>query len=273
MHIFFILSLYTISFLQAHYEDHRELGKPTKKLSQVRNWYRSYADFVSYEALGDRAISQENQLLVADMIAKLKMDDYCIETRAMSNYAQSICGRTEVFVAPSIFFGRKAHCYLYMSEDWFSALDQKEKEALLYRQLLVVKKNDIAKKFLAAVFYGFTTWAACYILSAFLVNRYTDPKAIFKVFGIYLFGTELYVLNLLRLFRNIEKEADLSAARSVGDPKPLISLLKKVKMHVEDPYSRFRFKKILQKVCDYILSFYYTHPSYDERIRYLEKEF
>ncbi|OQA35227.1 MAG: heat shock protein HtpX [Candidatus Dependentiae bacterium ADurb.Bin331] len=272
---FFTCSLLLFnSYLCGKLDVNRPEAKPTIELSRLRNAIRTIGDFFGNEALGFQALLPHNQYFIEAIITELDMQDYCIEIRGMSNFAQALFGRTNAFVVPSCF-GQKFHAFLFISEDWFESLSEESKEALVKHELMHLKHNHVAKKaiFSWASALSFLALKKLIINPVFDLNnpdfmRRKDLKAINAcAFFMCLLG---WVLVDAKFSRFIEHEADIEAAKTMNHTEGFVDLFTNIKENTRDPYSRFTVKRFLQKIDDFFGSYFSTHPDLDERIEYMK---
>lgn len=254
----------------ARFDPERPEAKPTLPLSTIRTIIRGVGDFFGDESLGFQALLPHNQYFIEAIIAELQMNDYCIEIRGMSNAVQRFFGRTNAFVIPS-FFGKKSHAFLFVSEDWFETLSEESKESLIKHELMHLRQNHYWRKLLFAGVSGaaFIALKKLILDPNFDLNNKRGDLLVLNscLDSACLFG---WVLTQAKYSRFIEQEADIEAAKTMNSTQGFVDLFVDIKENVYDPYSRFRIKRIFQKISKYLGSYFSTHPDLDERIEYMK---
>ncbi len=272
---FFISSAFLIHGLSlARFDPERPDAKPNLPLTTSESINRTIGDFFEHEILGFKALLPHNQRYIDSLIKKMNMQDYCIEVRGMSNYAIALFGRTNAFVMPTVF-SQKSHAYLFLSEDWFETLNEDAKEALIRHELTHLKKNHVTKK----VLFVWMSLLALIGLKKLIVNPLFDlnnpnfhlrPELNSINNSYYIAAFFVHMLANAKYSRWTEYEADVEAAKTMVDTQGFVDLFMNIKENVEDPHSRFRIKRIFQKIGNYIGSYFSTHPNLDERIEYMQ---
>lgn len=252
----------------------RPEAKPNQELTTMETINRTTFDFF-FERLGIQALSENNELFIHNIINELNMNDYCIEIRKMSNFAQQMFGRTNAFVLPSPFF-KRSHAYLYISEEWFDTLSAESKEALVKHELMHIKNNHAGKKLLV--------WVILSSSLLYLTNKVTDKMMnlsdqdstdykLFIEFSPVILWISYFALNSA-YSRITEKDADIKAAETIADKVGFVDLFKDIKAETENPKSKFLIKRLLGltlKPFEYIHDILFaTHPHLDDRIEYIQ---
>jgi Zn-dependent protease with chaperone function len=248
-------------------------AQPNFKLSVLKRAIRAVDDFLGREHLGFQAVSASNELFIRKVADSLNMDDYCIEIRGMSNFAQRKFGRINAFVIPSILFSKRSHAYLFISEDWFNTLPDEQKQALVRHELMHIKHNHMRKRL--------RFFIVIHLLFSFL--RIKMPDIVTRsqlVSQEKVFTTSIASMMLvnciqgflmLKYSRSCEKEADIKAAKSMHNKQAFIGLFSHMKENIEDPVSKFVIKRFIHRLLKPIKRLLSTHPDFDERIGYIEK--
>lgn len=264
---FFTLSLFAqLSF--AKLDLNRPEAQPNIQLSKSQKFFRDFYDFIGIEPLGIQQLLPHNEQYIRGIITNLKMDEYCIEIRGMSNLAQRVFGRVNAFVYPSAF-SKESHSYLYISEDWFETLSDQEKQALVRHELMHLKLDHNARMAQVTVLSLIAIIAVKIALEKKLNIDSSNSSwgtiliknlAIFKILGLL---TSPYS-------RMLEKEADIEAAKTMQSNQGFLDLFTGMRKEIEDPESKFAVLRFADKIDKYINSFFSTHPDFDERIEYIK---
>jgi Zn-dependent protease with chaperone function len=263
-----------LASLNAKLDLDRPESKPNIELSTLKKLIKTIDDFLGTERLGYQALSEKNESFVRTIMHKLDMDDYCIEIRKMSNYAQRLVGRTNAFVIPSVF-GKKSHSYLYISEDWFDGLSDESKESLVKHELMHLKQNHVARQGRFALLSGL----GLYMINVFIQNviKYRNYPYITEDTPSHLLIDACpkillmtWLLLVLKNSRSLEKEADIEAAKTMTNKEGFVDLFNDIKENTEDPKSKFKIKRFISSVFKPIEKLFYSHPELDERIDYIK---
>lgn len=269
-----ILSLVLLSStLHATLDLDRPESKPNQKMGLFKRFVRGYYDFMGIESFGYQKLKPENEAFIENIIKNLQMEDYCIEIRGMSNYAEHIFGHVNAFVMPSVIFNKKSHTYLYVAEEWFDTLSSEQKEALVKHELMHLKCNHARRR----IFTHIGSLLAIGIATG-ITWKYIDQKCpeqsqpIENILYKYCsFIVPLYasLFGLMAYDRSLEKEADIEATKTMKNKQGMIDLLNNLKIHVEDPYSKFAIKRLFQMMLEPLHNLLSTHPRCNTRIDYI----
>ncbi len=276
--IYIIVLLGITVGLQAKKYPDRPEAQATHSLSVVRNFIRDWGDFWGTESLGFHALSRDNEQFIRDIIIDLNMDDHCIEIRGMTNWAQEVFGRMNTFVMPSLI--PKGHAYLYVSEEWLESLSEPERQGLIRHELMHLKLNHYPKQFA----FGIAKLIASGLLGTIIYKNImkgaiapTDEdhaNALGSSVSSAMFFSFFVGLFQLRYSRMCETEADIEAVKSMGSKQGLIDVLTNIKDHIEDPKSKFAFKRFVSSSINWLLTplrivgyLFYSQPRLKYRIR------
>jgi Zn-dependent protease with chaperone function len=284
---FFYLSIVFFIAQSLHAKDERPESEPTYKLPVINNIIRTMSDFFGNEWFGYRKIAEENELFIKKIIHELDMDDYCIEVRGMSKYAQRMFGRLNAFVMPSIFFGRKSHAFFFLGEEAFKELSNQEKEALVKHELMHIRCNHGFKQFTFNIVSGITLFMLAHIIASQInpeVNGDASPNVLPQdpsqkdiSGGCSIAAYIAWLLVMSKYSRLCEKEADIEAAKTMEDKQGMIDLFNALKQEYGDVKSKFIIKRLFYNVVGvliapfaYLSSLFSTHPTIKERIAYIK---
>lgn len=282
----FCLALCLTSALNAR-SDSRPEARPNKKLCGLTDFFRSACDFFGEESLGIKALSHDNEQFIQEIINDLEMQDYCIELRSMSNYAQQGFNPTDIFVLPlqawgrstiltmPSIFGKKFHTQIFISEEWFSTLTADEKQALIRQELMQLKLGQHAKKFLLGIASFVIGFHVEQLIRQELIRNSNLPdnhKLILSQKIYYNTSIQLLALSLINgtYSRMCQKEADIAAVKNIGSKEGFISLIKNMQEHTEDVHSKFSLKHLINSIINPFRALVRFKPSFEDRIEYIE---
>ena len=278
----FLLLSFIFCLHQSDAKIERPESKPHCELSQIKNLFRTMNDFMGSEWFGYHKISQHNEQFIEAIIKELGMDDYCIEIRQMSKYAEYIFGHLNAFVMPSIFFNKKSHSYLYLAEDAFNLLSNNAKEALIKHELMHLKYDHVRKLVNFNTVSGMGLCLINFIAQQYIAYK-KDQNQIYEKTAKFAQGSipaVLYVgwlLSKAKFSRLCEKEADIEAAKTMKDSRDFISIIDALDEEYGEVESKFKIKRIYYAVCKILLSpigyiahLLSTHPTLEQRRTYIE---
>ncbi len=270
--------LLTLLFcLTSHAISDRPEAKANRELPIYSKILREITDFLGIESLGYQAVSAENEEYIRAIQHELKMDDYCIEIRHMSNLAQRLIGRANAFVFPSILLSNKSHAYMYISEEWFNTLTTDEKQALIRHELMHLKKDHCRKKFILTYLITLVRNMTTLSIAQGAYTKYINPinadqrkqiiiSAVARIIGLDLISQAITAA----YSRSVEKEADMKALKTMENKEGFINLFNELKNQYLDPSSKFKIKRILAKAIKPINHLFDSHPELDDRIDYIQ---
>lgn len=259
---YMVLSLLVVCGLQAGVKTDRPESRPSQELSYFKKAMRAVNDFMSSEALGYLALSTDNEQFIKTIIDDLKMQDYCIEIRGMSNHAKQAFGRTNAFVMPSIFFNKKSHSYLYVSEEWFETLPQDAKDGLIRHELMHLREDHVQQKIKFLLLSSLGAGILTGLINEMILRRVHPATQPIVTVGALLL--------IAKHSRSCEKEADIEAAKTMDNKHGLVDLFENIKDNTQDPESKYAFKRCINNFFEAILAPLSSHPELDERIEYIE---
>lgn len=268
----YVLLLCIIPALYSHSKIHRPEAQPNQELSNIKIFFKNFDDFLGVENLGTKSVASDHEKFIRDIIHDLKMDDYCIEIRAMSFNAQHTIGRINAFVIPSRIFGKKSHAYLYISEEWFEALSDQQKQALIRHELMHLKHDHLRKRMKFMIGSGLMMFAFNKLIQH-IMAKYNDSHRLRVMVILSQTCPTLLVYSWLPLvykyIRYTEKEADIEAAKTMINKQGFIDLFIEIESETQDPESLFKIKRFFKKLFSPLHKLFSTHPQLKERIKYI----
>lgn len=206
------------------------------------------------------------KMFIEDVIKELNMQDYDIEICKMNQLAINKIGYKNAFV----LFNR-----LYVSEDFFKSLQYDVKKFLIAHELMHIKNNH-SYKILAVNFISsivpiaiMINYALNKIKNSSNKNQDLSKEQKIKDSVLNSFLTIPISFLSLRLLnrafsRYCEKQADRDAVLNLKSIKGGLGLFEEFKVDQE------MNKKPESFIKKYLLSWFLTHPSHDERIKFLK---
>lgn len=187
--------------------------------------------------------------------------------------ATNCCGYANAMSLP---FG-----YLIINEDFLKTLPREEQKALIGHALIHKRDFHLLRKIIFSFLSSFVVGAiaGAIIATETIVNPIPqDPDqqqnyVLQHVSQWMKIGVIAGLSNLMLMFwhaRSLEQEADIATAMHLSNASAMINLLKKVPAPHK---SRFSVKRFLQSssIVKLIAGLFSTHPSFEERIKYLEE--
>ncbi|MDR3551000.1 MAG: M48 family metalloprotease [Candidatus Babeliales bacterium] len=267
---YIFLSLSFVCGLQAGIQTDRPESQPNLELTSAEKRARDVSDFFTWEAFGYHALSVENEDFIRAIIKDLEMQDYCIEIRGMSNLAKAVYGRVNAFVVPTQS-GKKLHAYLYVSEEWFDSLVQGAKEGLIRHELMHLRQNHVPEKVNVLMLSSLASFILNYGATHLIFSQDYSLKTKVMLSGsVYCATTLMASLIFAKKSRATEMEADILAAQTMDDKQGMIDLFENMKENIQDPKSKYAFKRSLDSITEAIFAPLSSHPELDERISYIE---
>lgn len=267
---YIFLSLSITCGLQAGIQTDRPESQPNLELTPAEKKARDVSDFFTWEVFGYHALSVENEDFIRAIVKDLDMQDYCIEIRGMSNLAKAVYGRVNAFVVPTQS-GKKLHAYLYVSEEWFNSLAQGAKEGLIRHELMHLRQNHVSEKVNVLMLSLLASFALNYGAAKLIFSQdYSFNKKAVFLGSFYLVTSVMSLLIFAKKTRATEMEADILAARTMKDKQGMIDLFENMKENIQDPESKYAFKRCINNIFEAIFAPFSSHPEFDERIEYIE---
>ena len=211
-----------------------------------------FCDSYQLKVLGSQDISDDNKVLIRNILAQLGIKQYeHIHIKQMSPALINVLGNANALATANAIF---------IDEDFFNSLTKDERVALIGHEGIHIKNKDVLKTLLAVclakgIFFSTYALSSKFIKSSFK-RMCLDSGVVLSLF-----------LGLTKIARYQEESADKESATILNCHKGTQQLVQKFFMHPEEPKEESAFSRAR----DWIGRKFAKHPFPKERIAYLSK--